>query len=180
MRQKHSKSQQRRQEDKARRRKHRLEHQMTPARPRRAGDETDLLLMKAFDDMQARGALAGMPTEFNPPGQEKMSEILQEFVEPYLQYTENVPQVEKLMVVASVAWNAALMEGDNRASLLQGMRESIPPDARDDTLAIIDGMIKRKLKHFAAYRRFVVSVQVTDTGDGFHLAVASLEPGPTA
>lgn len=177
MSQKHSKSQQRRLEDKARRRKHRHVHQMSPARPGRADGETDLL-MKAFDDMQARGELAGMPTVFNPPGQEKMSEILEEFVEPYLQYTENVQQVKKLMLIASVAWNAALMEGDKREDFLQGMLESLPPDGRDDSLALIDGMIKHKLKYFAAYRRLVVSVQVFDTGDGFHVAVASFETGP--
>ena len=174
-----STQQQRRKDEKARRRKQRQGRRTVVPLRDRDRRETDLL-MTSFADMQARGVFADMPAVFNPPGQEKMSEVLEDFVEPYLDYTGDVEPIKELMVIATVAWNAALMEGDMRASFLHDVLEAIPPDARDDTRGVIAELIQRKLKHFAAYRRLIASVQVTDTGDGFHLAVASFEPGPPA
>ena len=48
---------------------------------------------------------------FSPPGQEKMSEVLDEFVAPYEQHISDRESYERLLMVAMVAWNAALVSG---------------------------------------------------------------------
>ncbi|MGQ9872672.1 hypothetical protein [Leptodesmis sp.] len=44
---------------------------------------------------------AGMVT--NPKGEVKMSEVLEEFVEPYLDFAQNRSQREKLFSIAVIA-----------------------------------------------------------------------------
>ena len=76
-----------------------------------------------------------------------------------------------------LAWNAALLPEDKRRAMVDemlaagfaGASAAVRPEAR----RIIEAMIRRKEEHFAANRRAIVSFQLTDRGDDFHLAVAS-------
>ena len=57
------------------------------------------------------------------------------------------------------------------------MVNNLPEDIREDIARWIAEMIRRKNRYFADNRRAIVNVRVTDTGDGFPIAVASLMPG---
>jgi thymidine phosphorylase len=135
-------------------------------------------LAKLQDKVQ-QGALgdkfAGMVE--NPKGEVKMSEVLESFVEPYLDAARNHSQREKLFGIAMVAWNLALMPEGDRPSLIDRMvKAGIQSNdrlAQQDTREIINEMIVRKQKFFADNKRCIVDFQLQDVGNQFHLSVAS-------
>ena len=81
----------------------------------------------------------------NPQGEVKMSEILEELVEPYLNFARNFSQREKLFSLALVAWNIALMPENERQQMIDQVIEQVmggnDPLARQDAREIIDGLI---------------------------------------
>ena len=54
------------------------------------------------------GTPEGMTIVRPSPGQEKMSEVLLDFVEPYSEQWETAEELRKLLTLAVIAWNAAL------------------------------------------------------------------------
>ncbi len=102
-----------------------------------------------------------------------MSEVLLEFVEPYSEQWRTEEQLQKLLSVAVIAWNAALFAGRKRDEFIQQMVEGVPPAVRPDLRAIIEEMIQRKVTHFASNKRMIFDYQVTMAPSGPHLAVVS-------
>jgi hypothetical protein len=111
-----------------------------------------------------------------PGGQEKMSEVLLEFVEPYLQHGRTEEAVNKLLTVALVAWNAALVTGSQRDKLIQDTLQAVPAEVRPVMKNIIEEMMRRKETHFANNRRMIINYQLTMTPSGPHLQVLSTFP----
>lgn len=112
----------------------------------------------------------------SPPGVEKMSEVLEEFIEPYLEPTHDVIMVRRIMGVAALAWNAALLpEGERGETIARVISSSIPgatPDEQADFRAVFDEMIERKLKYFAGNDRAVLDFEVRDPGPGEELQIS--------
>jgi hypothetical protein len=109
----------------------------------------------------------------SPPGEVKMSEVLLEFLEPYDNLWKTEEQLHKLLTIAMVAWNAALVSGRRRDELLQGTLAALPPEARGDGRMLIEEMIRRKEAQFANIKRMVLDHQLTMTPSGPHLSVIS-------
>jgi hypothetical protein len=117
-------------------------------------------------------------TEIVPSGDGvKMSEVLMEFVEPYLEEGRTDDELRKLLSVACIAWNAALVSGAEREEMLRDMAKTLPPDTAQGLRSIIDGMIRRKEVYFARYKRFIIDFQLTSSPTGPHLLVASTVEG---
>lgn len=147
----------------------------------------DKIHQKALEELQQKvqkGSLgdkfAGMVT--NPKGEVKMSEVLEEFVEPYLDFAQNRNQREKLFSIAVIAWNLAIMPENERQPMIDqlikvGLKGN-DPLAQQDTREIIDELIARKQKFFAKNKRYIVDFQLQDTGKQFHLSVASTLSNP--
>jgi hypothetical protein len=108
-----------------------------------------------------------------PSGQTKMSEVLLEFVEPYSQYWKTKEELNKLLGMAVIAWNAALLPENERKEIIENALKAVPPEIRQDMKAIVDGMIQRKDKHFAHNKRFIVNYQVTMTREGPYVTTLS-------
>jgi hypothetical protein len=89
---------------------------------------------------------------------------------------------EKLATLAVVAWNAALLEGEERQALLAASVKAIVAAAgeqwRKDTVELLQTLVERKLSLFADDRRFVVDFRVTETATEYHLAVAVMAKRP--
>ena len=102
-----------------------------------------------------------------------MSDVLMEFLEPYEEYWENEEQLQKLLSVAVIAWNAALMPGGKRDDFLQDMEQAVPAEVRQDMRSIVLDLVRRKLAHFADIQRTIISYELTMTPDGPHLSVLS-------
>jgi hypothetical protein len=109
----------------------------------------------------------------SPPGEAKMSEVLLEFVEPYSESWSTEEQLQKLLTVALVAWNAAILPESKRDEFILDMVNTVPPDARRPMLAIIAEMMQRKLQHFAGNKRMILNFEVTSTPSGPHVSVMS-------
>ncbi|WP_019501824.1 hypothetical protein [Pseudanabaena sp. PCC 6802] len=118
----------------------------------------------------------------NPKGEVKMSEVLEAFAEPYLDFARNRVQREKLFGIAVTAWNLALMpENKRQLALDQSLEAGLngnDPLVKQDIREIIEELIARKLKLFAKNKRFIVDFQLQDTGKTFHLSVASTLENP--
>jgi hypothetical protein len=118
-----------------------------------------------------------MKMVINPSGVAKMSEVLEDFIEPYLEFARDHQQRQHLFEIAVMAWNLALLPADERqammdqtiAPILASQMALIQHDFQD----IVDGMIRRKLDYFAENKRFIVSFELKDAGRSFQLLVAS-------
>lgn len=100
-----------------------------------------------------------------PGGQEKMSEVLMEFLEPYSRYWETKEELTKLLAVAAIAWNASFFPREEWAEIIEN-GESIPPEMRQDLKGIIEAMIERKERYFGNIKRMIMNYNVTMTKEG--------------
>lgn len=108
---------------------------------------------------------------------EEQSIVIWQFIAPYSSYADDLASMQKLVMIAAIAWNAAIMAEEGSAGFLDRMIETLPADAREEGEAVIEELIRRKKRYFADNKRMIVNIKVTDTGDGFHLAVAASMPG---
>jgi hypothetical protein len=115
----------------------------------------------------------------NPSGEQKMSEVLDEFVEPFkdLFGSDTLEGHRKLLNLAVAAWNIALFPEDEQAQYIEELIEKgfkkLNAEDKKLTRSLIQSMIDRKNSHFPGIKRAILSFELTDTGDGFHLNVAS-------
>ncbi len=128
-----------------------------------------------------RGPFAHQRIVSSPAGMEKMSEVLERFLEPYLDLATSEDAYRKLVTLAALAWNAALMPAEKRDAMIdEVLAAGVPPDIRAQGREIVKLMMERKQAHFAQNRRFIISFEAEDVGTGYHLSVLStLEDAPT-
>ena len=147
-------------------------------------DKTRQKGLEKFQQKVQRGPLGRKISDMvtNPKGEVKMSEVLEIFVEPYLDFAQNRSQREKLFGIAVIAWNLAIMPEKERQPMIdQVIKASLKGDdplAQQDTQEIIDDLIARKQNFFAENKRYIVDFQLQDTGKQFHLSVASTLSNP--
>jgi hypothetical protein len=110
---------------------------------------------------------------YGPRGGRKMSQILLEFVEPYRDSATTEESLQKLLTVAMIAWNAAMLSPSERQRLIQKTAETLPAEVRGDLQAILESLIARKEKHFSHCRRSILSFELTMRSAGPHLTVLS-------
>lgn len=114
------------------------------------------------------------------PDMEKMSEVLIEFLDPYLDPFRSLKELTNLVNMGVAAWNVALLPEPNREQALREAMALIPPDGQVILRALLDSLVRRKLTLFADIRRGILDVQVTRQPDGSpHLSVVSTLPLPT-
>ena len=115
---------------------------------------------------------------FDVPGGVKMSEVLEDFVEPLADEVEGLEAYRRLLCLAQIAWNAALHGEPYRGDMVNELLSAALPGATAEVLSfgrsIVESLIARKEQHFADLRRPIIGFEVFDTGDGWHLNVASL------
>lgn len=153
-------------------RRHRRRRRRPKREPDEGLEEWKLRLEKAgFGDKELRRG---------PSGQEKMSDVLWAFIEPYRDYAATEEALRKLLTTALIAWTAALQPEDEREASIARMAEGLPADKtlRAEFREIVHEMIERKLKYFAKYDRPIVDYELADTGTNYHLSVVSLVTEP--
>jgi hypothetical protein len=114
-------------------------------------------------------------TVINPAGVTRMSDVLEDFTEPYLKAVQNHEEREKMFTLAVVAWNAALLPRSEGHTMVDQFLKMLPEQGLvdDGIREMIDEMIQRKLEQFADIRRVIVNMELIDQGKTFHLSVAS-------
>lgn len=120
----------------------------------------------------------------NPKGEVKMSEVLEAFVEPYLDFAQTRSQRETLFSIAVFAWNLAILpESGRQAAIDELIKVNLKGSsllAEQDMREIIAELIARKQNFFANNKRYIVDFELQDTDKQFHLSVASTLSSPPA
>ena len=113
-----------------------------------------------------------------PKNLAKMSEVLMEYIEPFLEGTETYQECSSLLEIAVMSWNMALVSEEERQELLKELFSKHPSDPEDieaekELQGLMKKLIKRKLKFFAEEKRFVTDFKLTENSGRFHISVAS-------
>ena len=112
-----------------------------------------------------------------PEGYEKMSDVLNEFIEPYLETVNNISDYKSLVMMSVIAWDVSLLPIDKQEEGLESMTSELfadaPAEIENDMRSIINKLIARKNKYFSSIKRFIVDYTVRDTGRDYHLSVVS-------
>jgi len=118
----------------------------------------------------------------NPQGQVKMSEVLENFIEPYLEEIDGYVQKQKFIELAVVAWNLAILPEAARQAMREQFQSSLGrnglPEDQEFLDSLLDELMERKLQYFPNNRRLIMDFQFEDAGDQYHLSVASTQAPP--
>ena len=118
----------------------------------------------------------------NPEGAERMSDVLSRFVEPYAGAANTKEAYGKLLTLALMAWNAALIPEAERPAMPEQVLDEgltgVPVSLRKELRAFVDELIARKLKYFADNRRMIIDFSVEESRTSFHLSVVSTLEAP--
>lgn len=116
---------------------------------------------------------------FQPSQGPKLSAVLEDFIKPYQEIASTDDAYRKLIALAVVAWNAAILSKAERKELIDTTINSIVTTAgeewRKDSEEVLRMLIKHKERHFPDDRRFIVDYRLTKTMGEFYLSVASVE-----
>jgi hypothetical protein len=107
------------------------------------------------------------------PDRVKMSEVLEAFIAPYMEFAETEESFKKLVTIAVIAWNTSLLPRSAQTKAINDLLTSLPPETQADAKSIVKDLIRRKRIHFGKIRRAIIDFEIIDTRDGFHLTVAS-------
>ncbi|HEY9628917.1 MAG TPA: hypothetical protein V6C84_16570 [Coleofasciculaceae cyanobacterium] len=122
-----------------------------------------------------KGKIAGV--EKNPKGEAKMSEVLQAFVEPHLDFAHNLEQRRKMFSIALLAWNLALLPQEEQQQEMQKIIDQLcqgkDRQAQQDMQEVLEELINRKRKYFSGYHRYILDFELQETAQDFHLSVVS-------
>ncbi len=105
----------------------------------------------------------------------KISDVLREFVEPYMDLAQTEEAYRKLLMTAVIAWNVTLFPEQERMAKFEKFLQCYPAEVMNEARNIIEELMVRKEKYFSQYRRMILDFEVTDTGRGWHLSVVSTE-----
>ena len=144
-------------------------------KPQRKTGQTGL--DKLERELRAYGLPENMKYIRRPAGESKISAVFWEFIEPFNQYATTLQAMEKLVVLGTCAWNAALLPNDTRQKLMDEVVRNVLGQAgeewRGDLNYILTALLKRKEQFFADDRRYIVSYHLEDIGANYHLSMVS-------
>lgn len=80
------------------------------------------------------------------PGDAKMSEVLKDFIAPFRGIANTEEALHKLLLTATIAWNATLFPAMERMARLEKVLEAIPEEVREYGKAIISELKEKLLK----------------------------------
>jgi hypothetical protein len=116
------------------------------------------------------------------PGMPKISDQLQDFVEPWLEGLNSDEGYRKLLTLGMVAWNAALKPPAERPEMLASFLDVFGGEGTELANAFlqhVDNLIHHKETdpRFANDHRLMVNFELIETPSGKRLQVLSLLPG---
>lgn len=108
----------------------------------------------------------------------KLSEVFLEFIAPFAEAADTYAAYQKLVTTAVFAWNIALSPKAERQRISEFFVNTVVEMAgeewRKDTTDVLMSLVRRKERYFAADKRYIVDYRLTDTRQGYHLAMASV------
>ena len=114
----------------------------------------------------------------NPPGVEKMSEVLLQFAEPILERSAPLEEIRATLFFAMTIWNYALLPAEARSEP-KGLLREVMSDPWSRSVA--QRLLERKAQLFSDNQRMFYDLEVSQRGDELRVNVVSALPGsPTA
>jgi hypothetical protein len=114
-----------------------------------------------------------------PKGMRKMSEVLEQFVAPYLDDEDSYEEREFFFELAILAWNCAVFPASEREKLMESFFEDLGNplepesiEATQELSGFVEELIERKLDVFPKDNRIIRDFQLTQHEAGFHISVS--------
>ena len=110
---------------------------------------------------------------------EKMSEVLDRFVEPYMKLATTEAGVRNIYSYGVAAWNASFFSVDKQKETIERiLRASSDPrrGANRRAISAPGHDLSAKKAYFATNGRVILDYVLTETSDGFDLSVIALLP----
>jgi hypothetical protein len=113
---------------------------------------------------------------------EKMSAVLESFVEPYMEMAATEAGFRCLLNLGVVAWNASLLPADEQREKIDKLLEKrqVPQADATSLRSLLRELLDRKKAYYGANRRAIINYVLRDSGNGYHLSVMSSLPVPPA
>ena len=147
------------------------------AKKRRKNKGTLKSVEKLQEQMRKDDLLKNRQIVFTDTENPKLSTVLLEFIEPFNKDAPTREAYEKLITMAIIAWNAAILSGKERKSLvdvcINAIVESTGEEWRRDAEDTMFILIKHKEHYFPDDQRFIVDYRLDETDKEYHLVVAS-------
>jgi hypothetical protein len=146
-------------------------------RRRHQGSRAGLEVLR--QQLEANGVSKGRKVIFRANDKGKLSEAILMFIEPYKGLAPTYAAYSQLIALAIVAWNAALVEGQERQDMLDRFLgvivKSESEKVRAEFRQLVNELIERKERYFSKDKRYVAGYHLSETKENYHLSVASLE-----
>jgi hypothetical protein len=109
-----------------------------------------------------------------PEGEISVSDAILKIIAPYRDAAQDYESFHKLVVLACIAWNAAILPAKQREGMLAHISKLMPnQQSREDFTKIVKELMKRKNKLYPNVNRMIIEFKVTERKNDFHIAVAS-------
>ncbi|MEM9271729.1 MAG: hypothetical protein AAGA80_02025 [Cyanobacteria bacterium P01_F01_bin.143] len=105
---------------------------------------------------------------------DKISEALTDFIEPYIE-DEYDEDLEMVLDLATFAWNLSFFSKKVAQKEIECMFQDADtdPEGREELKQIIGQMVARKKRRFSKYKRLIIDYELREDDDGFYLSVIS-------
>lgn len=121
--------------------------------------------------------LPGTDIIIDPPNKEKMSEVIKEFVAPFLAECADNIQMRMVLSIGLIVWNASLLPEKEQQKILKQLKVLGPVSDEDATHLfdknVIETLLKRKKEYFSSNKRMILDHQFSEHRGELGLDVVS-------
>jgi hypothetical protein len=113
-------------------------------------------------------------------GPVKYSEVLKDFVRPYLDECENFKDTVELFNVGAIAWNMASIKQFGNEEAYEDMIKDVEKHSKTaEGIDFLEELVDRKIKYFSHHKVTIHNVELTEneTAFGVSVAVAQIDSG---
>jgi len=133
--------------------------------------------LKSFEKKLREKSLPFKEIVVSPSGEVTMSEVLEDFIEPYRKSNETKGSMRTLLTIGIIAWNLALSPESKRQEMIDRVfnKDLLKGDKRlkAEIQELIQELIARKNRYFSENKRMIVDFELKELGSEYHLSVAS-------
>ena len=145
-------------------------------KPKKSSQRPEKFLERFKSNLE-RGPVGGEKIVISPPKAAKMSDVLTDFVAPYRTEVDTEVAYQRLLELAIMAWNTALLPEPEQPEMIDRMLAEgfakVNKELKQEFKDILEQFIVRKNQYFSENKRLIIDFELKDTGKDYHLSVAS-------
>ncbi len=145
---------------------------------RRERERAKSAIQRSQDNLIAKAKSKSANVVVSPSNATKMSEVIMEFAEPYLERATTMEDQKKALTMAIAMWNLSMLPKEKRAEEIEKLLGKLggpEADPREDAESkkLIQFFMDRKEKLFPDIERLILNYDMVETPQGVHLNVVS-------